>query len=130
MTAAVGIVRRLHNWGRWRWRDLMAGAPNSSCVNPLYQGMIPGGGEGYGDAAEAQKVEQDDSRQEGPEVDEEDAESLGCWIRQLPEWHRTTLHQRFVLRAPHATRVGDAVNALALLMDENLKVNQFMRRCG
>ena len=40
----------------------MAGAPNSSCVNPLYQGMIPGGGEGYGDAAEAQKVEQDDSK--------------------------------------------------------------------
>lgn len=134
MTNEPDVRQRLWNWGRFKWRDLMVDAPSSSCANPMYEGMIPGGGDGYADDGDAgSSVQVSDARPEQPDIDDEDAERLGFFIDQLPKPLRTALAARYVFRAHPSTpdanaELQAAINALCESMAENRRVNDYMRR--
>lgn len=121
------FVGRLWNWGRFKWRDLMSGRPDGACLNPLYEMMVSDG-EGYADDSETGltavavivALRTEPAKAEPPEIDEEDAENLDGWIRQLAQHHRSLLSRRYVTREP--INVDPSIRELQRLMDENRTV--------
>jgi hypothetical protein len=123
---------RLNNWGRWRWNDLMAGAPDSSCVNSIWDNYIwHDDAEGYGDVAEAVMVPQAQAaRAELEPVDDADAEDVHGWVRQISAGHRAVLSRRYVFRQyVEPDRIDLAISAILHLVGENRRVVERMR-CG
>jgi hypothetical protein len=127
---------RLINWGRWRWRDLMIGAPDNTCQNPLYELVGIGDEEGYADEGETGvalvvRLHTAPAKAEPVEVDEVDAENLQGWITQLTQGHRAALSRRYVTwdssLAWHEAKA--AVRALRAAMDANYEtVREIERR--
>jgi hypothetical protein len=105
------IVSRLWNWARWARED--ADTPHVA-ITSIYAEWNPygkGRDQGWGEAEAPPPTE---------EYDEDDAEVMDGWIRQVANGHRVVIVRRFSLRH----RVGHlevdaAVRALADLMDAN-----------
>ena len=85
--------------------------------------------ESYGEITEdTVVVEYTTVLEEREPIDESDAESLDCWIRQLLRGHRATLADRYVLHHKvHQDRVDAAIRAILILMDDNRQTNMRMR---
>jgi hypothetical protein len=125
---------RLVNWGRWRWREWMVGCPDSSCQNPLYELVGIGDEEGYAEDGESGAclvvaLRTLPAKAEQPEIDEEDAESLDAYVRQLMVRHRDALRESYVFRRPWPQiMVRGAERALMTAMDANYETIREMER--
>jgi hypothetical protein len=127
---------RLINWGRWRWRDLMVGAPDNTCQNPLYELVGIGDEEGYAEEGETGlavvvRLHTLPAKAEAPEIDEIDAENLNGWMRQLAQGHRAALSRRYVMWDASLPwqDARAAVRALRAAMDANYEtVREIERR--
>jgi hypothetical protein len=112
------LVDRLHNWGAWARHD--AGATRS-CIAGFWSKWIPSKAwdEGWG--------EQTADPGDAPDIDEDDAERLDCYIRQLPSGHRSALVRRYVhqhrpMTPTERETLRAAQMALAGAMGETIRV--------
>lgn len=106
------LIDRLRNWGAWARHD----DTPASCIASFWARWIPSKGwdAGWGDAPIADEIHI-------PEIDDQDAERIDAFVRQLPRHHRAILTQRYVLRSKVDRLEHDAaVRALADLMQENV----------
>lgn len=120
---------RAWNWGRSQWRELMRDAPDCSCVNSIYD-MGEADRDGDGEVTDdTQIVDQEiEAKAELPPIDEDDAEVIHAWIKQIPEGAQATLWARFVYRRPISRPVVDnALHAIWLAMQANRAVVERMR---
>lgn len=126
------ILPRVHNWARAVWRDIKSAGPDSSCVNSLYSmGGSDDTNDGWGEIIDGNTVLAETvlvAKAELPEIDDEDAEIMDAWIRQLAREHRIVLHRRYVLhhRIGHSY-VDAAIKAIGQAMDANRAVVERMR---
>jgi hypothetical protein len=121
---------RLPMWGRWRWADLMADAPDGSCANSIWDNFVwHDDAEGYGDVAEAVMVEQAaPAKAEQEPIDEDLAETTHGWILQLSPKRRALLSKRFVMRQyVPPDEVDGCIYAILDLMGDNRRVVERMR---
>ena len=114
------LLSRLWNWGAWGRSD--PGGPDGSCVNSIWDQWNPYGAgrdEGWGEPESAPASE---------EIDEQDAEAMDCWVRQLHREPRALLVQRFVMRKRVSWDTLDpAVRALGDLIERNWLAVEAMR---
>lgn len=125
--------RRLWNWGRYRFHAWMADAPDSSCVNHIYQ-MGRADGDGYGDLEVEGNValapQPEPARAEYDEIDVEDAESLDFQIAQIEHGHQSVLRRVYVLRGRKGSPalLDAAIRAITGVQSETKRVHAAMRR--
>jgi hypothetical protein len=121
---------RLPMWGRWRWADLMADAPDGSCQNSIWDNFIwHDDVEGYGDIAEAVMVTHVlPAKAEQEPIDEDLAITTHNWVMQLSPKRRALLSKRFVMRQyVPPDEVDAAIYAILDLMVDNRRVVERMR---
>ena len=122
---------RLPMWGRWRWADLMADAPDGSCANSIWDNYIwHDSDEGYGDVAEAEMVTQVlPAKAELEPIDEDMALSTHVWVKQLSRRRIALLSRRYVMRQfVPPDEVDAAIYAILDLMADNRRVVEVLRR--
>jgi hypothetical protein len=125
---------RLPCWGRWRWADLMADAPDGSCQNSIWDNFKwHDDQEGHGDIADAVMVvpQTTPAKAELEPINEDLAESTHAWILQLQPKRRALLSKRFVFRQyVPPDEVDAAIYAILDLMVDNRRVVERMRGHG
>ncbi len=82
------IITRLHNWGAWARHDAESAR---SCIAGFWSKWIPGKAwdAGWGDP-------NPDDAGDASDIDEDDAERIDCYVRQLASGHRSALVRRYV----------------------------------
>jgi hypothetical protein len=122
---------RLPMWGRWRWADLMADAPDGSCANSIWDNYIwHDSEEGFADVAEGVVVVQQatPAKAELEPIDEDLAETTHAWVMQLKPRRIALLSKRFVFRQyVPPDEVDAAIYAILDLMVDNRRVVDRMR---
>ena len=113
------LNQRLWNWGAFSRRD--PDKPDGSCVNPIWANFIPSKD---WDEAWGEQVSPDPGSE--LDIDEDDAEVMDCWLRQLLTRNKSAavvIVRRFAHRVwVPKLDVDAAVRALGDLIEANWRV--------